>query len=119
MTYYLSFSLLFAAACTDGGEVPDELPGALGDCDESADIGWADVEPVFAAHCTSCHASTLASEERQDAPVGVNFDSPETARLNADMTWMMVRSEQMPRDGVVPFEEAMLLWEWLSCGGPE
>jgi uncharacterized membrane protein len=96
------------------------LPDAVGDCPDDAESSWADVEPVFAAHCTRCHDADLEGEERSGAPEHIHFDSAEDARLNDFLTWSMVWSARMPpdRDGMSD-DEAWVVWEWLSCGGPE
>ena len=114
-------ALLFVIACTEGRDkdTGDELPDVLGQCDSDQAIAWADVQPIFAAYCTSCHASDLPADERQDAPIGVDYDTAETARLNADLTWQMIRYGMMPLYSEMAPEDAMLVWEWLNCGGPE
>ena len=113
--------LLFVIACTEGGgkDTGDELPDVLGQCDSDQGITWADVQPIFQANCTECHSSELSVADRQDAPVGVDYDTAETARLNGDLTWQMIRYGMMPLYGDIPSEDAMLIWEWLNCGGPE
>ena len=106
----------------NGGEPSDTamaLPDVLGQCESTGMVLWSDVAPVFDTHCTSCHASTLEEDERQGAPVSIDYDQPDTARLNSELTWQLVRSGQMPIQGMVPFEDAMVIWEWLNCGGPE
>ena len=92
----------------NGGEPSDTamaLPDVLGQCESTGMVLWSDVAPVFDTHCTSCHASTLEEDERQGAPVSIDYDQPDTARLNSELTWQLVRSGQMPIQGMVPFEE--------------
>ena len=106
-------------ACDGGtGDTAVELPDSLGQCEPSEMVGWSEVEPLFALHCTSCHSSELEGAERQGASTGIDYDSLDTARLNGELTWQLVRSGQMPLQGTVPFDDAMIIWEWLSCGGP-
>ena len=97
----------------------DTLPESLGRCNPDNSTNWSDVEPLFAMHCIDCHSSALDASMRQGAPIGVDYDTAETARLNSDMTWQMIATERMPLQDSVPHEEALLIWDWLSCGGPE
>ena len=112
--------LLLFIACNDGGtDSAIALPDVLGQCDAELAIAWSDVQPIFADNCTGCHASERLADDRQDAPIGVDYDTAETARLNAELTWQMIRYGQMPLTGEVDPEDALLIWEWLNCGGPE
>lgn len=61
----------------------------------------------------------MTPEDRQDATVGVDFDTPEAARAPAWLAWSQIRSERMPKDGSLDAEDALLLWEWWNCDGPE
>ena len=121
MRFHYAMACLFIQGC-NGGEPSDTamtLPDLLGQCETTEMVLWSDVEPVFESHCTGCHAPTLEGDERQGAPVSIDYDQPDTARLNGELTWQLVRSGQMPVQGVVPFDEAMVIWDWLNCGGPE
>lgn len=103
------------------GQVPAQTapPAELGTCSDGSDLVWADVSPIFAAHCTHCHHADLATGERQGAPVGLDYDTADTARRNGFVTWSAVYSTAMPPEPPAVSEpEAWLLWEWLSCGGP-
>ena len=113
--------VLLSVACvkdssSDSGEA---LPDSLGRCAPDNPVVWLDVEPVFSEHCTECHSSELEDALRQGAPVGIDYDTAESSRLNSDRSWQMIVTEQMPLQNPVPTEEALLVWSWLSCGGPE
>ena len=96
------------------------LPTALGDCPDDSVVVWADVEPIFSANCTRCHDSELGPGERNGAPEAVNFDNSSDAALNGFRTWTMIQMGLMPLNAApLPEEDALLIWEWLSCGGPE
>jgi uncharacterized membrane protein len=121
MTRIFLMGLIFLSAC-DGdksGDTAEILPESLGQCDADSMVVWSEVEPIFQSHCTACHASELEASDRQGAPVGIDYDQAEHARLNSELTWQLIRTGQMPLQGTVPFEDAMMVWEWLSCGGPE
>jgi hypothetical protein len=102
-----------------GGCAPDELPGDLGECPEDSDIGWSDVAPIFEAHCTRCHATTLTGSARSGAPEFVDFNTSNAAATNGFLTWSMIWTEQMPKAAdPLTEDDARLVWEWLSCEGP-
>lgn len=108
-------SLLALVACG-----PEPLPDTLGDCPDGNLVSWADVEAIFATNCARCHSSDLTGDDRNDAAEYVDFDSADSARVNDFLTWSMIWSEQMPPDQAgMSEEEAWIVWEWLSCGGPE
>ncbi len=105
---------------TDSDSAEPELPIELGDCADGTAVGWADVESIFTASCTSCHSTTLTGDDRNGATEFFDYDTAEAAVNNSFLTWSMIYSGQMPKDlGALPDDERWLLWEWLSCGGPE
>jgi hypothetical protein len=78
---------------SDSATTEEVLPIELGDCADGTVLGWADVEAITAA-----------------AAIGGN----------SFLTWSMIYSGQMPKNtGPLPDDERWVLWEWLSCGGPE
>lgn len=97
-----------------------DLPDSLGDCDDVPATTWPDVEPIFAQHCVSCHASDLEPGERQGARLFVDFDTPEAARKDGFATWTQIVRGQMPPVGDGPSDDdARAIWAWLSCDGPD
>lgn len=111
-----SWTLTELSAGSDARTLPEEL----GDCDSTGPEPWAAAGPVFAEHCTRCHASTLTGDARQGATPQVDFDTPEAAARDPWLTWTQVATARMPVDGPpVPFDHATTLWRWLSCGGTE
>lgn len=96
-----------------------ELPSDLGPCEEGTELTWTDVDPIFAATCAPCHDSALATEaERSGAPPEVNYDTPEAAANNGFLTWSEIWIGRMPKEGEISDEDALLVWEWLSCEEP-
>jgi len=91
-------------------------PGA---CPEGSSVTWADVEPLFSEHCTSCHSSALSEGERADAPLGYDYDSVESARAHPNWTWAEVTLGHMPPEGALADQEQQLIREWLACDGPD
>ncbi|MEZ4320840.1 MAG: hypothetical protein R3F61_25410 [Myxococcota bacterium] len=125
MRWSEGFVVLWLAGCTGSPADTDTdtdagLPDDLGTCADGTALTWADVEPVFTPNCARCHASTLTGPDRNGATVGVDFDAPETARNGAFLTWSQIYTEKMPKTGdLLSTDDALLIWEWLSCGGPE
>jgi len=98
----------------------EQLPADLGDCPDNSTMTWTVAEPLFAEHCAGCHSSQLITPaERQNATEGVNFDTAEGARAQDWLAWSQVRTGAMPQDGPLSPADALLLWEWWSCGGPD
>lgn len=106
-------SLLLLGGCPSG------LPDSLGDCADGTELTWADAGPVFAEHCADCHSSTLSGDARQGATEGVDFDTPDAARSPAFLAWSQIWTGAMPEGDAMEDVDALLLWEWLSCDGPE
>jgi hypothetical protein len=68
-------------------------------------------------HCTGCHGSLLAVDDRRGAPIGVDLDSYGGAlqwaeRLEARSTGS---NPTMPPGGGPSPDELVLFEEWLSC----
>lgn len=77
--------------------------------------------------CTGCHSSTLAADDRQGAPVDVNFDTAALYRPHARAVYERAVLEAaadpssaspMPPAGVVPEADRRRLAEWIACGSP-
>lgn len=109
-------ALLLLAACPS-----EELPSDLGECPDGSSVSWEEVQPVFAENCTRCHSSELVTpEERSNATEGFDFDSAEAAGSSAWLVWSQISSGRMPKDSEFDDDEgALLVWEWLSCDGPD
>ena len=127
--HVLALSLAVFAGCTSADKDPvlddvgdtdlDPIEATLGDCADGTDLGWTDLEPVFAEHCATCHASTLSGADRNGAAALINYDTEEEAKVNSALTWQVIFSEQMPFNAdPLPPADAWQIWEWLSCGGP-
>lgn len=77
-------------------------------------------------YCVRCHSSQLAGEEaRQKAPEGVDYDTHDGVRANADKIDERAAAgpdsinDSMPPDGALPTEEdRRRLGEWIACGAP-
>jgi uncharacterized membrane protein len=76
-------------------------------------------------HCTRCHGSGVTGANRQEAPIGINFDTVEgvrahRARIDSHaaagpdaINTLMPPSEPRPSEA-----QRRELGEWLACGAP-
>jgi len=76
--------------------------------------------PFLLTYCTGCHHSRLPADQRQGAPIDVNFDDLEDIRAWADRIWIRGAddNDSMPPVGPAGPDERALLGEWLACGAP-
>jgi uncharacterized membrane protein len=80
--------------------------------------------------CTGCHSSTLAADDRQGAPTGVDFDRHDLFRPHAREVYARAVVEAhrstvdpaaaapMPPAGVVPEADRERLARWIACDSP-
>ncbi len=68
-------------------------------------------------HCLGCHSSLLPEGMREEAPVGVDFDSYERVLTWADRIEARATGDapDMPPGGGPNAGEIALLTEWLHC----
>ncbi len=76
--------------------------------------------PFMLTHCTGCHHSSLAMDERAGAPLGVDFDDLAYVRDQAPQIWARAADQNMtmPPLGGPAQDERTRLGEWLACGAP-
>ena len=127
--YGLKLAVALVAAATLGGCVverepeidPDIAPASLAEraCPPDSFVTWEDFgAPFMYTYCNGCHSSALPQGERQDAPLGVDFDTIEDVRYWADRIWARSADHNvtMPPVGGPEYDERDLLGEWLACG---
>lgn len=69
--------------------------------------------------CNQCHSTALPEGQRDDAPMGVDFDDYATAAHYAREAQEWVYFDLMPPgDMGVPVEEKQSLYVWAQCGTP-
>jgi uncharacterized membrane protein len=76
-------------------------------------------DPFFETYCRSCHSAQRQGAERADAPDGLNFDTLDEIRANADTIFSVAADANtlMPQAGPVPtHDERIQLGDWLACG---
>ncbi len=128
MRCWLSTLLLWGCAETNaprGVEEPARSrtsPPLVMDCSESHT--WATVgAPFMLTWCTPCHGPALAEEDRQGAPMGLDFDTHAKAvAMQARIQARVLDSagvSPMPPMGGPSDAELEALQAWLDCGMPE
>lgn len=112
--------LLEFLECTtpDNRDYAEELT----DCPD-ASLTYAHVAPAFETHCASCHHSSLSGADRNGTPATANWDDPAAIRAKIDVMWGFVFTGFMPL-GAPDFlaespEDALLIYDYLSCGAPD
>ncbi len=85
-------------------------------------VNWASVEPIFARHCTSCHAAKPTSEAFTAPPLGVMLGSYDHARAAAErVKKVAVDSEIMPLGNTTGMTRAErdIIGRWIAAGAPQ
>lgn len=78
-------------------------------------------DAFFGNYCRRCHSAQKLGSDRNDAPVGLNFDDLPTIRMLAARIWSQAgdSNRTMPAGAPLPSsEERTKLGEWLACGAP-
>lgn len=112
--WLLSLGLL---ACADGDEEGGPTPRGI-DCDErSPPLAWENYgQGALDEHCAGCHSSLLRPDQRNNAPVGVDFDTFDGALEWADRALVRTVDEgTMPPGGSLSDADLTLIEEWLVC----
>jgi uncharacterized membrane protein len=116
-------SVLVLAGC-GGSTGPTGSTGAT--CPQGSTITAQNFGNAFLnQYCNRCHSSTLSGAARQQAPVGMDFDTPAGVRehlkdIDASSASGPNRTNtEMPPNGTRPTaDERKKLGEWLACGAP-
>jgi uncharacterized membrane protein len=84
-------------------------------------VTWAEVEPIIATHCRSCHSANPTHAVFRTAPNGVMYDTPEQVANKAPMIKLRaVDSATMPlgNETNMTAEERAKLGAWIAAGAP-
>ncbi len=111
------------AACGGEEEGPASEWSSLQErpCPEGSVLDWENFGAPFLQNwCTGCHSADVAGPARYGAPVGIDLETPASARHHAARIWARAAdgNETMPPAGGPGAEERRLLGEWLACGAP-
>jgi len=110
--------LMLALLACKGDDAPPVDTPVPGTCDTPPT--WETFGKGFATSwCTPCHAASLPTEERQGAPVGVDFDTlDDMLQWGARVHARAVEAADMPPGGGPSDTELALLDTFLACGMP-
>ncbi len=84
-------------------------------------VEWASVQPIFAKHCTTCHAEKPTSDLVTAPPLGVMLDNHAHARMfAARVKKVAVDAEIMPLGNTTGMTRAErdALGRWIDAGAP-
>jgi uncharacterized membrane protein len=83
-----------------------------------AEATFADVQPVIAARCASCHSMEPTQPGFTSAPAGVVLETQEEIEAQSDRIRTQVKSDAMPLGNVTKMtdEERDLVVAWVSQG---
>ncbi len=116
----LGAKLVFAGCSSESegpvGEPPPD-PGSER-CQESTLTYQNFAAPFVITWCRGCHGEAQPLAMRQNAPVGVNFDTAEQVRGSSVRILARANGPEasMPPAGGPSDEERALLAEWIACG---
>lgn len=75
--------------------------------------------PFLANWCRGCHGAQLAPEQRQRAPIDVNFEThADLVRWTPRLWVRVIQTNTMPPAGGPNTTERELLRRYLTCGAP-
>ncbi|MBK6688073.1 MAG: hypothetical protein IPG45_26595 [Deltaproteobacteria bacterium] len=103
----------FLAAC--GGDEGSDL----GECPPSSMTQQVAGRTVVTQRCSSCHSSTLTGAARQNAPVGVDYDTLAGIRANTTKGYEQASAGTMPPTGALSATDLENLRIYLACGAPD
>jgi len=87
----------------------------------SGAVAFADIQPIIATHCVSCHSAAPRHPDFPEPPKGVAFDAPEDIRRHARLIEQQaVLSDMMPlgnQTGMTATERQRL-GAWIRAGAP-
>lgn len=116
----------FATGClSPDNPLPDVVTASDGDEVDCGELTYENfAENFFKSYCLRCHSATLVGDAaRNDAPVGINYDTIEGVREFA--TRIRLRAGQLgdmpPLLAPVPkpsAAERRTLIQWIDCGTP-
>lgn len=111
----LALSASLAGGCDDT-IIGQPLPSFRA-CDRTPALTWENFgRPYLEQHCNGCHSAYLRENQRNYAPMGIDFDTWDDAvfwheRLEA----RGVTDQSMPPGGGPGTDERELLREWVRC----
>ncbi|MBK7534957.1 MAG: hypothetical protein IPI49_06165 [Myxococcales bacterium] len=107
---------LWLAGCAEDAEAPPPPDPKL--CQESTLSYQNFAAPFVITWCRGCHGKDQPVAMRQNAPVGVDFDTAEQVRAGSARILLRATgaAPTMPPAGGPSEQERELLAEWIACG---
>ena len=103
--------ILVLLACGEGGD-----DSATETCGRTPPLTYENFGQGFLrSHCTGCHGVLLPEEQREGAPLGVDFDTWGDVLNWAERIEIRTAEETMPPGGGPSAEERAKLAEWMAC----
>jgi hypothetical protein len=114
--------LLGSALLLSCGSDKEDSAGEAGpDCARRPALTWDNFgKPHMDKHCNGCHSVLIPLAQRQNAPVGVDFNTYSDvlewyARIIARSTTKVLDQPSMPPGGGPSEQELAMVLEWLEC----
>lgn len=103
----------FLSAC--GGDDA----ASLGECPTNSMTQQVAGRTIVTQRCSSCHSSAATGAARQNAPVGVDYDTLAGIRANTAAGWEQASGGAMPPTGALNATDLENLRIFLACGAPD
>ncbi len=114
----LALTALLLGACSEPGQPEDPCP-------DDSFVNYENfAAPLMLTWCVPCHSSHLQAADRQNATVGVDFDTYQGVLEHLDRIYVRAveavgeDGSAMPPAGGLSDQERVLLNEWIECGAP-
>ena len=104
-----------------GGDKADSANEAGPDCSRHPALNWDNFgKPHMDKHCNGCHSVLIPLEQRQNAPIGVDFNTYGDVlewydRIIARSTKKVLDEPSMPPGGGLSDGELAMVLEWFEC----
>lgn len=92
---------------------------SLGDCPANSMTQQVAGRTVVTQRCASCHSSQVSGAARQNAPVGLDYDTLAAIRTNANTGYAEAKEGAMPPTGALSATDLENLRIFLACGAPD
>lgn len=117
-----------ASGCGDSDEDEDQPSGATCPSTGTALTYTNFGSDFFSNYCLDCHSSSKTGADREDAPIGMNFDTLALIKSHAAQIDIEAAASPKRTNTSMPpsseskqpnSDERMKLGEWIACGTPE
>ena len=113
--YLLLLTLVAGASACDKH---DPVVEYCGDVAVGEGITYLDLYGFFEVSCLGCHATTRTGDQREGAPVGLDYDYCEVAVETGEQARDSIQAGTMPPHGSATKEQKLLFQGWVDSGMP-